>query len=401
MVLHWDTSDFRKFTEAIDKAEDGPPEECLSVIRDHLLLTHVEREAARNTSMQQQESIVTTILNTKNPKLAEDLSEEHHSLCMEYYSVQLSIRDRDEITNIMCRHHPDFFTQMWKDALAAVDPLLRELHENIDLREHISDAEVFVGHFIKVARGTEGTGAEYTPPGIKDFVRLLHESKPLLYKWLHRVASQTPVLRDKFRDWAAEAIKTFQNPRSGVAVANDISTAGSGAGRLNGPLGKFLASLDPETHTALCQILDAHASYLETMGKRSIQRIQIILDDLNEENSDCSAPETVHEGPGLYLARWQHLMDETIITPETAHGPARKGRDVKGATTQGKPGTGPSTRSKQSGRRSRAASPSSPIDRVARPQNESGLLPAPDTRLVVERLGEMFRDLVDVRARAA
>ena len=30
-------------------------------------------------------------------------------------------------------------------------------------------------------------------------------------------------------------------------------------------------------------------------------------------------------GPGAYLARWQELLESTLVTPETAKGPVRKG----------------------------------------------------------------------------
>jgi hypothetical protein len=34
-------------------------------------------------------------------------------------------------------------------------------------------------------------------------------------------------------------------------------------------------------------------------------------------------------GPGVYLARWHGLLDETLITPADAEGPVRRGKDVQ------------------------------------------------------------------------
>ncbi|KAH6842655.1 PX-associated-domain-containing protein [Chaetomium sp. MPI-CAGE-AT-0009] len=47
-------------------------------------------------------------------------------------------------------------------------------------------------------------------------------------------------------------------------------------------------------------------------------------------------------GPGMYLARWQQLMDDTVIAPAGATpggGPLRRGRDVKGVLARGKVGS--------------------------------------------------------------
>ncbi len=42
----------------------------------------------------------------------------------------------------------------------------------------------------------------------------------MMYKWLHRVASQTPHIRDMFRDWAVEVIKAFRDPNVALTSVN-------------------------------------------------------------------------------------------------------------------------------------------------------------------------------------
>ena len=96
-------------------------------------------------------------------------------------------------------------------------------------------------------------------------------------------------------------------------------------------------------------------------------------------------------------------MDETVITSATAHGPVREGRDVRDAMTQGKTGAGvASARSDRNGRRSREASPTpAKVTRRPAPAPEVSEGPrAPDTRLVVESLGDRFRELLADKAKS-
>ena len=99
------------------------------------------------------------------------------------------------------------------------------------------------------------------------------------------------------------------------------------------------------------------------------------------------------EGPGVYLARWQSLLDETLITPAAPRGGAfRKGRDVKHTVAMGKTGVGGGkmTPAREGG----GAAPAS----ATTGGGEAGV-EAPDVSVVVEVLGGAFRELVRERAR--
>ncbi|EQK98239.1 px domain containing protein [Ophiocordyceps sinensis CO18] len=82
--------------------------------------------------------------------------------------------------------------------------------------------------------------------------------------------------------------------------------------------------------------------------------------------------------PGAYIARWQGLLDDTLITPDEPRGPVRRGREVKNAPTLGK-----------------AAKSSAPS---YSPGPDSQLPAAPDVSGVVRALGDGFGRLVRERA---
>ena len=163
---------------------------------------------------------------------------------------------------------------------------------------------------------------------------------------------------------------------------------------MDGPLRQLFSALTPEAQASLRPVLDAHAVYLVSLDKISTEQIQAILDER------ASGP-TKSSDPGIYLSRWQDLMDETTITPAATKGPPRMGRDVKGTTTEGK--TGASAKGDRSGKTSREASPAPAVNVSAQvpPVADRELPLAPDTRLVVQNLGKGFRELVAEKAAMA
>lgn len=399
----------------VEKAKDGPLKEHLAAIREHVQRPRANHEVVRKTSREQYQSIVTAIFESTNPDLNQSLSETQHRQCMEYYSTLLSIRDREEIINVLCRQNPDLFTQTVKEAMAALDPLIRQVHDKIDLKEHLTDAEGFIGEFIKVGKGTKigdgwglnSGGFKRTPSSTKDYVDLLRDHRYLLYKWLHRIASQTPEIRDTFRQWAVETVKVFRNPAleagnndlpGGEGSASDKSShqrcsLATGAGAMDAPLTKIFASLPEETQKSLLPVLDSHARYLSSLHETSTARMQAILDEVNEPVEERRPVKEDVSGPGLYLASWQNLMDETLITPEKPHGAVRYGRDVRNAVTQGKTGAA------SSGRNSRSGSPAPSVREGSRIQRS---LDGPDTKLVVAAMDVPFGDfLADLNEKEA
>src|SRR3569833_578465 len=397
LVLSWVGSVFRKSAEKIEKARDGPGKDHLGSIREHAMRGSLaDHREVRTKSEEECRSIIVSIFDSVDPELSRSLSEPHHALCISYYSAVLSMDDREKLTSDLCRQNPDLFTQAVKELVAALDPVIRQLHDVIDLKEHLGDAEIFVEKFLEVGKGKKpdlrnGNGsAQRIPSTTKDYVELLRHNKQLLYKWLHRVASQTPPVRDMFRDWAVETIKVFRdtNPESPTrdSAARTGSYDSSGAGTLSAELNKLYVALPEEKQKSVLSVLDLHAAYLNSLEMTSTMRVQEILNELggNGQMGDDSSL----SNPGVYLVRWQNLMDNTLVTPEKADGAPRRGRDVKHDLTQGKTGA------ESSGKNSRSPSPH-PMAGAIKSRWASQEAPeAPDSGLVTDALGLAFTELL-------
>ncbi|KAK4234887.1 PX-associated-domain-containing protein [Achaetomium macrosporum] len=448
LVLSWDASEFRKTAGAIEKTKGGPnpSKEQLAAIRDYINKSKEEHESTRKASMQHTRSVVVTILERSDPKLLAILSGPQHTQLSEYLSALLGARDRDEIASALCRQNPDLFTQAIKDAVASFEPMIRTVHQRVDLREQVSAAEGFVTDFIntiktkKSAPGQPGSAAEVLAPSVEDFVILLRENRHLVYNWFHQLASQCPDLKDEFCVWAKETIKVFRQsgqtpskPESNGEISSiDKKQRTGAAGSLSSNLQELFASIPPETQSRILPAIDAHAAYLSALEDLSLTRMQRILDNMKNiavaAPTASSAPATPaataaptsylsssywsgrstprtrspspnpgvqaaatkrsFSGPGMYLSRWQQLLDDTVIAPATPDGPLRRGRDVKGQLTRGKTGATAGTGVDKHG-----WDPAALAKMVEEEEKEAGASP-PDVECVVEALEKGFRALV-------
>lgn len=354
---------------------------------------------------------MTAILEATDPKLAASLTESQHTQCLEWLAAQLSARDRDEITRVFCRSHPDHLTAALRGAVATYDPLIRAIHAGIDLREHVVSAiETFMADLIETSRPKKVKGSSSgsgwrskkssgsttpttRPPSVEDYVALINRNKGLLYTYLHVFASNCVDLREQFRSWAHGVIGEFRQSRAEP----------SGAGEVNKSLQELYASLPADQRAPVLTRLNAHAVYLAELNQLSTQRMQRVLDSLSEESasgsgsggSTASSKESSpresggsrpsETGPGVYLMRWESLLDATLITP-SAKGEGdsvRTGRDVKGLKAGGK-----TTAAGEKG--------SAGWDAGALAKAEDASIPAaPDVNIVMEALGGGFRGLVN------
>ncbi|KAF4582829.1 hypothetical protein GQ602_005973 [Ophiocordyceps camponoti-floridani] len=190
LVLSWDAADFRKSADRVEKGrvggEDRPSDEVLAALRQHIFEADYEtHEKARRESREASRSIVAQVLG---PEVAGRLTEAQHGLCMEYYSSLWSVRDRDLISAALCRTPPDLFTQAVKDGMAAYDPMIRAVHSNVDLRQHLEATQGFIDHLLAASR----VGDDGSPPVVGDYVRLLRRNRSLLYRWLHALGKGCP-----------------------------------------------------------------------------------------------------------------------------------------------------------------------------------------------------------------
>ena len=346
LVLLYDSSNFKKAAEKIEKAKDGPTKAQLAAIREFVALPRARHEAVRRQSCDQGRSMAVCILEASDAALAASITDAQHTQCAQYYAALLSIHDRREITNVFCRQSPDLFTQAVRDGMAAFDPIIRGIHDKIDLKEHVTDIESFIGEFIAISKSS-------TTPTVKDYVNWMTDNRHMLYKWLHRVAHDTPEIRDMFRGWAVETVKMFraradapttmQDAKAEAVVAKD-SRLSSGAGALSGELNAMFRALPADVRSEVSRILDRHVAYLTALDAAATTERQALLDKIYGKGSSLSkqaaSPGKRAPGSGRFIARWQELLDDTVIGPATKEGRVRYGREVANVAATGKTANG-------------------------------------------------------------
>lgn len=390
--------------DKIESAKKGPSKEHLAALKEHLGAPRDAHAAMREISMAGKKSIVVAIFDSTDPKLAGSLSESQHAQCLEWYSASLSIRDRDEITKVLCKQNPDLFTSILRDAVSTFDGMIRSIHSSIDLREHISALESFLNDLLETSKPKKienggkkkknGNGSATRPPSVEDYVALVNRNKQLCFNYLHQFAKSCTGVREQFRGWAKEVVKNFrddmdnkpaevlkentngiaQKPKT--AESADRVVSGTGAGAMSDNLQSLFSQLPDETRQSVLASLDSHATYLSSLESISTKRMQHILDSLSDDNK---SPVSM-SGPGILLSRWEGLLDETIITPGTPEGSIRHGKDVKGQQTGGKTG---------------AAEAKDSWDAAAiAKMEESGVPEPPQMDAVMRAMGPQFRDMV-------
>jgi hypothetical protein len=313
------------------------------------------------------------------------LSESQHTLALDYLSIQLSIRDREQLSKIICYQQPDLITQSVRDVVAAYDPILRKVHATVDLSTSLLDFENFMTDFTKLSRNLNLAGTK-TPtngdstdkprpsvPGVVDFVKLIKKHITASHRFLHQVAKNCPEVTQKYKEYVQTAALQFRpNPDDTENMTNGQKKGPpqlhSDAGTVTFQLQKLYSGLTDESRQAVSDALDNQAAYLFALYCTSRDRMRSALED------DTSAP----TGPGIYIAKWQQLIDSTPITPATPEGPVRTGKD---SSVREKASVGVEQATKQQ------ASLAGFLD--------SGDIPdPPDVKVVVELLGPKFHEIV-------
>lgn len=254
---------------------------------------------------QESMSIVSVILSLSSASA--DLTEAQHTKALEYLSLQLSIRDRDEITRVLCRSNPDHLTQAVRDGVSAYEPMIRQVHQAVDLSATVGDFQAFMDDMIKLTKpDKKNASGEAKPPSVEDYVKLLHSHMGASHRFLHQVAKNGKEVTGWFQDYVHKAATEFrQKEGSTSTVHQSLSSA--------------FDQLKSEDKEAVRKEVDAFAGYLDALHESSAARIKDVI-----KNTSSTA-----YGPGAYLARWQDLLDSTLITPAKAKGPVRTGADGK------------------------------------------------------------------------
>ena len=258
-------------------------------------------------------SIVAVILNLCDGPSADDLTEAQHNNALDWFALQLSIRDRQEIVRVLCHRNPDHLTAAINNAADAYTPMIRQVHQAVNLADTMWDFERFVTDMLKMSKPS-GPKGEEKPPSVEDYVELLHRHQSSSHKFLHQVAKNGKEVLGWWTQYAHDVRSQFRNdvkPAASESVVSDKMATGS----LQDWLQKSYGELNEKNKKQVRSEIDAYAKYLEALHKASASRITSVI------NKNKSTP----FGPGAYLARWQNLLDNTLITPGQKSGPVRKG----------------------------------------------------------------------------
>lgn len=306
------------------------------------------------------------------------MSEKQHALALEYLSITLSIRDREQLIKVTCHHSPDLVTQLLKDLVAAYDPMIRQVHQAVDLSGTVTDFEAFMSDFIKIGKlktEKKDSREEQQQSSVQDFVKLLNKHVSSSHRFIHQVARNGKQVTEWFREYTTSTAAMFrQKMEQDVDILADQSGAKAvaAAGDMTETLNSIFAELsEPDRQTVLSQI-DAHARYLSSLSQGSSKRLRAVVTE-SEGKAEY--------GPGLYLAKWQSLLDETPITPATMEGKVRYGSSE--SVTE-------STRKGVGGEKTGGLG----VARGVQKSSKEDKLKAPHVRDVVRLMGQGFRDEV-------
>lgn len=270
------------------------------------------------------ESIVNAILTSSSDTASP--SEYQHKLALEYLAIQLAIRDREELIDGLCRHSPDLLTSSIRTVLPAYDPIIRGLHQAYDLSSGVSDLENFLNDLIGVST-VKSKSEVAKPPSVEDFCRLLQKHQGSSHRFIHQVLKNNKDLSQRYYDYAVHAARQYRQETE--RAIDDESTGTAAAGDFTPNLESLFSNLPEADRNEVLGEIDNHAEYLFALIHSSTQSMITVIHHLAEGESD------IQRGPGMYLSRWQALMDETPITPANPGGPVRSGKSesVRDATT--------------------------------------------------------------------
>lgn len=247
-------------------------------------------------------------------------------LALEYLSIQLAIRDREKLVEVLCYSSPDLLTSSLRTIIPAYDPIIRALHNTADLSGGVSDLEAFLNDLIRVST-VESKNRETKTPSVEDFCRLLQKHQGSSHRFIHQVLKNGKELSQWYHDYAVHAAKQYKQETERKVDTGDTGSAAAGDFTLH--LESLMSTLKQDEKPKVISEIDKHAEYLSSLTKSSANSMKTIIRNISEDKSETS------KGPGMYLSRWQSLMDDTPITPATSKGPVRSGKSesVRDATT--------------------------------------------------------------------
>ncbi|KAL8667880.1 MAG: hypothetical protein Q9202_000345 [Teloschistes flavicans] len=392
-VLGAENTELRKRAKQIEQSKDAPEKPQLDLLRGYSSKPADEQQKIRKES---------AVLSQSTP--SPSIAEKAHKYALDYLSLHLSIRDREQLIQVLCHSSPDLLTTSIRELVSVYDPIIRALHKAVDLGSGVTDLQSFLDDLIALAHIDGKSTKPIQVPTVKDFVRLLQNHAKSSHVFIHQALKNGKELSEWYHEYAIHAISQYkqqqsQQTNSQTEHGGDTKTAAA-AGDFTSALISLISSLQDETDRREClEQIDAHASFLDFLAQRSKKSMDVTVRAslASPQAIATSSPNKEHANaieekgsPGIFLLKWQHFINATPITP----GPG---------PSNGKPRTGKSRSVKdqsavdvEGNSTAAAATASGPGD-----SDEKEELEPPDVSHVLQMLGPGFREelrrLVDVR----
>ena len=236
----------------------------------------------------------------------EPLSPTINDVAAKYLALQLAIEDRARLTSVLCHHNPDLVTPTVRTLVSAYDPVIRRIHEAVDLPAGLGDAENFINDLIALGKPPPSKGREESPHAdvtVSSFVALCEQHQGSMHRFLHQLAKNGPELTGWYTDWVRQVVQQFRKP----------DVLGSDADPLTARMSRLFSYLSDAQRKAVIKELDAHAAYLSSLSSSSEERAEALVAATGK--SHATAAGACKPGPGVFLAKWQQLLDETEVGP--------------------------------------------------------------------------------------
>ncbi|KAL8752722.1 MAG: hypothetical protein Q9199_005538 [Rusavskia elegans] len=316
-VLNADTSELRKRVKQIEQSQDAPNKSQLELLRRYASQSAEEQQRIRKESESRSVSIVTAILG--QDKGSPSLTEPSHKLALDYVSLQLAVRDREQLIEVLCLHQPDLVTTSIRELVTVYDPIIRALHKAVDLGSGVTDLQNFLDDVISLSLIDKTKPARL--PTVQDFVHLLEKHQKSSHVFIHQALKNGKELSQWYHEYASHAIEQYKQTQ----FKDKVADGGTAAGDLTHCLNKLVSKLPKDQQQQIHRQLDHHAAFLDGLSQQSKARMErTIRASLAPDKSD---PEAEVEGsPGMFLLKWQYFIDRTPITPGPGNGPPRTGK---------------------------------------------------------------------------
>lgn len=212
-----------------------------------------------------------------------------------------------------------------RELVKVYDPIIRALHNAVDLASGVSDGQAFIDDLINLSLIDKGKGSNVAT--VQDFVHLLQKHAGSSHVFIHQALKNGKELSEWYHEYTRKAVEQYKQDSNVELTSPHVAAAGDCTAMLD----RLVSAVSGEEQRIVIEELDRYAEFLESLGGRSREQMHnIIRASLASDSSNAKTD----GNPGMFLYKWKNFMDETTITPGPEGGPPRTGESesVKDAT---------------------------------------------------------------------